>query len=392
MINQWSRRDFLRTAGIISLVPTTLAQQSLPVEAQISARLTSLSEGVPNAEPRVHELVRNWITPTSQFYIRSHAPAPKIDLKSFRLSVEGLVEQPLQLPLDQLRQKYDRTYSVCTMTCAGNRRTELHAIKPIKGVPWGPAAIGNAEWSGFRLSDVLKTAGLQAGAKHVWFEGLDEVAHGDGTIPFGGSIPVEKALNDSATMPGAIVCDTMNGRALTPDHGFPLRMVVPGFIGARSVKWVGKIVVSDRPSPNHYLANAYKLLYENTPDEIERTEPIYEYAINSVIANPNPLAPDVKPGQYSLNGYALPPGKPGVTINKIEVSTDGGKSWNVARLTSRPREYCWQLWSVGKVQINTNQTVIVRATDSQGNLQPETIPWNHKGYMMNAWHKVTFNP
>ena len=391
MSHHWTRREFIQSAGVLAVLPAFSLGTAQTAQAQIGRRLQSLSEDAPNAEPHVDQLVRNWITPTDLFYIRSHAPAPKINPRQFSLSIEGLVEKPLSLKLGQLQKKYSRTNVVCTMTCAGNRRTELMEMKPIKGVPWGPAAIGNAEWSGFRLSDILKSAGLKEGAKHVWFEGLDSIPS-IGDKPFGGSIPLDKALNDSESMPGAIVCDTMNGQPLRPDHGFPLRTVVPGFIGARSVKWLGKIVVSDKPSPNHYLAKAYKLLYENTPEEIEQADPLYEFAINSVIANPKPSEPELKPGKYAVNGYALPPGKADVTIAKVEVSTDGGKIWQNARLTSRPREFCWQFWSIGRVDLGTQQTLIVRATDSTGKTQPETVPWNHKGYMMNAWHKVTVNP
>src|SRR5262249_8853891 len=151
-----------------------------------------------------------------------------------------------------------------TLTCAGNRRSEFQGPK-IAGVPWGPGAIGNAAWSGISLAALLRRAGIREGAKHVWFEGADEIVDKSDTYPFGGSIPLDKALAGDDRAPAALLATKMNDKPLTAEHGFPLRGVVPGFIGARSVKWLKTIVVSDRPSPNHYLAAAYKVIKEETP-------------------------------------------------------------------------------------------------------------------------------
>jgi sulfite oxidase len=203
------------------------------------------------------------------------------------------------------------------MTCAGNRRVEFNKIKPVGGVQWGAGAIGNAQWGGARLSEVLKAAGLKADAKHIWFEGMDEVPHGQETIGFGGSIPLTKALADTAAMPRALLSYEMNGEPLTPDHGFPLRSVVPGYIGARSVKWLGRIVVSDRPSPNHYVAGAYKLVTEDTPLAWDEAGVIYNYAVNSVIAGVtvesqgSSRAGKVTDLKMQIMGYALPNGDGG---------------------------------------------------------------------------------
>lgn len=387
MPHLWNRRELLKTTGLLSILPASSLLTNVSAWGQISDQLKSLSEDIPNAEPPVDKLVEQWITPAELFYIRSHAPAPKVDMQSYELVVEGLVEKPLKLKYWELMDRFSRTEMTCTLTCAGNRRTELIAMKPIDGVPWGPGAIGNAEWSGVKLSDLLKSAGVKSGAKHVWFEGLDEIQRDDGVIPFGASIPINKAFADSQRYPGAMLCDRMNGEALTPDHGYPLRAMVPGFIGARSVKWLGRITVSDRPSSNHYVARAYKLIYDNTDKEWAEQRPIYEYLLNSVIAQPKPGS-KFSPGTYTVKGYALPPGEKGVTIKQVELSTDGGQTWTDARLTSEPQEYCWQLWEASNIKIGENQTLVVRATDSTGKSQPETVPWNHKGYLMNAWHAV----
>ena len=339
-----------------------------------------------NAEGNLARLVSSWMTPVEDFYIRSHAPVPKVDSGQFRLSVEGLVRKPLSLSLKELGAMAQHS-AVATMTCAGNRRSEHSLIKPVKGVPWREGAIGNARWTGVRLSDVLKKAGLKEAARHVWFEGLDEIERSSGIIPFGASIPVEKALADTETMPGALLTTKMNDAPLTGDHGAPLRMVVPGYIGARSVKWLGKIVVSDRPSPNHYVATAYKLVEKGTPVEWAEQGPIYRMPLNSVICAPR-NGEKLTPGMVQVAGYALPPGRPGATIASVEVSADDGTSWKRAKITSPVRDYCWVLWSAKiRLDARTNK-LIVRATDSRGNTQPRKPAWNMKGYLFNAWHSV----
>jgi sulfite oxidase len=381
-----SRRELLGSVGILAVVPnlaTALAQES-------RGPLQILTEDPPNAEPYVDRLVESWLTPVEQFYVRSYSNPPAIDPETYRLSVEGMVERPLSLSLADLKEKLPRREAACTMTCAGNRRTEHMAVKPIDGVPWGPGAIGNAKWSGFPLSEVLKLAGVKAGATHVWFEALDAIKKDGKTAPFGGSITLDKALSDTKSVPGAIVCDTMQGAPLTPNHGWPLRMVVPGFIGARSVKWLGRIIVSNRPSSNYFLAKAYKLIYENTPQEVAEAAPLMEFALNSVIGQPLAKS-NVKAGPVTVKGYALPPGKPGVTIARVELSTDGGKTWKNAKLTSKPQEYCWQLWEAKLPADSPSLTLTVRATSSDGQVQPQTVEWNHKGYMFNAWHHVEVN-
>jgi sulfite oxidase len=340
-----------------------------------------------NAEPRLKDLVQSWITPNDRFYVRSHAPVPEVDVNTFRLSVEGLVEKPFEISLAQLRSDFRKRTAVATMTCAGNRRTEHSLVKQVSGVPWEAGAIGNAEWGGARLSDLLKKAGIKEGAKHVWFEGVDEVDHKGGIIPFGASIPLDKAMQDSETMPGALACYEMNGEPLAPDHGFPVRTVVPGYIGARSVKWLGKIIVSDRPSTNHYVATAYKLVTEGTPEEWAAASPIEEYVINSVTCLPA-AGTKLPAGKVKVSGYALASGTPGLTIAKVELSADGGASWTAARFTSPAKPFCWRLWKADVAVTAATSQIIVRAIDSSGQIQPETVAWNLKGYLFNAWHKT----
>ena len=381
-----NRREFIQAsssllaAGTLGILPTSAFAQEAD-EKDIVMR----TDSPRNGEPMAHKLIKSWMTPTKLFYVRSHAPNPVIDTDSFRLKVEGLVRRPLELSLGELK-KYKQHSTIATLTCAGNRRTEFNKVKKVGGVQWTNGAIGNAQWGGVSLADVLKTAEVTSGAKHVWFEGLDEIEKGGSIIPFGGSIPIEKALSDSDTVPGAMVTHTMNEKPLTPDHGAPLRMVVPGYIGARSVKWLGKIVVSDRPSPNHYLQKAYKIVTATNAIDWAEAAPIYRFVTNSVIGTPRKQA-TVTNGSVELAGYALPFGKPGSTITKVELSTDY-RNWHAAELGSDAREYCWRLWTA-KVPVNPpGKMVVVRAQDSAGGFQVARIPWNAKGYNFNAYYRM----
>jgi len=378
-----SRRSFLNAsaAGFAG----SLLLPGLSIAADQKGKLFYHSTEIANAEPVLDELVKSWMTPTDAFYIRSHAPVPKIDHAAFRLTVEGLVDKPLSLSLGQLAE-LKQTDVVATLTCAGNRRSEHIAVKPVKGVPWREGAIGNATWSGAKLSDVLKMASVKPEAKHVWFEGLDQIERSNGLIPFGASIPLEKVMADTDNMPGTILATGMNGEPLNGDHGSPLRTVVPGYIGARSVKWLGRIVVSDRPSSNHYVATAYKIVEEGTALEWSEQGPIYRMPLNSVICT---QSLSKEKNRLDVAGYALPQGRPGTTVDKVEVSADGGRNWVNAKLTRPAREYCWVLWTA---QIRANEAgdeLMVRATDSRSLRQPRKVNWNSKGYLFNAWHRVS---
>ena len=387
------RRHFLKSGLVVtSVVAGGLPSLAAESQAEKSGKgLLVHGETPKNAEPYLDELVKSWVTPNEQFYIRSHAPVPKIDPAQFKLRIEGMVEKPLEFSLDELREKFGNHSVFATLTCAGNRRSEHSAVKEVSGVQWQSGAIGNARWTGPRLGDVLKAACVQAGAKHVWFEGLDEVQRDTGVIPFGASVPLEKAMKNAGNDLGVLLAHKMNDEPLPPDHGFPLRTVVPGFIGARSVKWLGKIIVSDRPSENHYVATAYKLVTESTAEQWQSAAPLYHYPMNSVICNPAENGP-VAEGPLTVRGYALPPGQRGSAIEKVEVSVDNGQSWQAATLTTASHPNCWQLWQATVSVSKSTESILVRATDQRGQSQPEKTPWNLKGYMFNAWHRRQLKP
>ena len=184
-----------------------------------------------------------------------------------------------------------------------------------------------------------------------------------------------------------LLAHTMNSAPLTPDHGFPLRTVVPGYIGARSVKWLGKIVVSDRPSTNHYVATAYKLVKQTEPLDWMESGPIYRYPINAAICSPA-LNSQVAAGLVSISGYVLPTGRPRSRTENVLVSSDNGKSWVKAELGGKHAEFCWQLWTSQVEVAKTTRQLIVKATDSSGGFMPNRVPWNAKGYLQNSWFKL----
>lgn len=381
-----SRRELLIAGG--GVVVSSLAGTNLSFADQVDESGKDLkfltTDPARNGEPELSKLVGSWMTPTKHFYVRSHAPNPVIDPDQFTVSIEGLVRKPITMSLAQLNGLPHHTITA-TLTCAGNRRDEFNREGKVGGVQWGPGAIGNATWTGVALADVLKKAEVLENAKHVWFEGLDQIQRDDGVIPFGGSVPIQKAMINGAT-PGTLLAQKMNGAALTPDHGYPLRTVVPGYIGARSVKWLGRIVVSDKPSPNHYLATAYKIVKKTDPIDWTESGPIYRYPINGAIVPPANAT--VPAGLVEVRGYVLPSGRPGATVKRLSLSSDQGDSWTEAALTGQNADFCWQLWKA-KVNVTKQTTqLIMKANDSAGGFMPARVPWNAKGYLQNSWYRL----
>jgi len=337
-----------------------------------------------NAEPRLVALATDRITAVKNFYVRNHGPIPRIELRDHKITIEGLVHKPFSLSIAELNDRFSQYEVEATLTCAGNRRQEISAIKPVTGVQWDAGAIGNARWTGAALADVLQAAEWQEGAKHVWFEGLDPIKEKDGSVaPFGGSIPLARALAGNT----ALLAHAMNGAPLTAEHGYPLRTVVSGYIGARSVKWLSKITVSDRPSPNHYVAAAYKLVQSEDQVQTAAAEPIYPFPVNAAICSPA-AGSKLKAGRTTIAGYALPSGESACTIDKVELSRDGGRTWTAANLAGDSRPFAWRLWTAEIDLPPGRHELAVRATDSCGNSMPEHGAWNFKGYLFNGWNRL----
>ncbi|MHB1571571.1 MAG: molybdopterin-dependent oxidoreductase [Solirubrobacteraceae bacterium] len=339
-----------------------------------------------NAEPPLRLLAREFLTPYDLFYIRNHGTVPEVDAGEWRLVVDGLVTKELVISLQDLRERFPRRTVAAAMQCAGNRRRELMTVREIPDeVPWREGVIGNAQWTGVALRDVLEAAGLENGAAHVAFSGLDEVEEDHERFAFGGSIPLAKALSDEV-----LLADEMNGKALPMLHGFPLRAVVPGYIGARSVKWLAAIRVQRMPSDNYFQRRSYRLFAPHVnPSNVEwdRGLMLGELSVNAVICRPSD-GESIAPGPMTVEGYAIAGGPR--WVQRVDVSVDGGRTWSDAQLLEPDESWAWRLWRAELDLEAGEHEIIVRAVESSANVQPEQPGplWNFKGYVNNAWHRV----
>jgi sulfite oxidase len=326
------------------------------------------------------EFANTWITPVPHFFVRNHMLEPSpVDAGPWRLTVGGEVEKPLTFSLAELSRLEPHSVTN-TLECAGNGRAFQNPRVP--GIQWQRGAVGNARFSGPRLADVLQRAGVKTPGKHVVFRGLDEVP---GNVPpFIRSIPIEKAI-DSDTL----IATHMNGAPLTVHHGFPARALVPGWIGAASCKWLTEIKVLDQEFEGNFMKPGYR--YPNQPVapgsalNPEQTHPLTSLAVKSIIAGPVDGA-RLKPGSVRIHGAAWA-GE--ADIVKMEVSTDGGQTWNPAVLGREDVHYAWRLWSISWTPSSAAEfTILSRATDNRGRVQPETAEWNPGGYLYNAVDRV----
>lgn len=349
-----------------------------------------------NAETPPEVLVGSLVTPTDLFYIRNHLPVPTdVDEKTYRLRVEGEGLRSLELSLEDLKRNFRKHTVTATIQCAGNRRNQLNEVKHVKGLEWEMGAIGTSVWAGARLRDVLRAAGIREDdpeIKHIQFEGLDtDMAKS----PYGASIPVDTALGLHGDV---ILAYEMNGEPLTPDHGYPLRVVVPGVSGCRNVKWLSKIVASGEESKSFWQQNDYKSFapgvdWENV--DWDDAPPIYSMPVSSVICDPAP-GTVVDDDEVTVRGYAYSGGGQGIV--RVDVSVDEGKTWQTAQLKRVPqrpgRSWAWTLWEttihLPEDLPNGSIKLCCKATDESYNTQPENAAgvWNLRGVVCNSWHSV----
>ncbi len=355
----------------------------------IQSRLIVHQEQPLNAEPPGDLLRQSFLTPQQHFYIRTHGSIPAVDPTSYRLLITGLVQRKRELSLDELRSMSPVHTVTATLECAGNRRGELMAVKPIPGeVPWRAGVIGTATWRGVPLREVLRAVGVEADARYVAFSSLDEAQFEGEKVSFGSSIALEKALS-----PDVLLAYEMNDAPLAPEHGFPLRVIVPGYIGARSVKWLREITLQEHISTNPYQARDYKLF----PPEItaqtadwSRAKPIEDLTLNAVITTPRE-GETVAAGPTRIQGYAI--AGEGTPVERVELSVDAGKTWATANIVERADPYAWCFWEVTVVLSPGDCQLIARAWDASKQTQPEDARplWNFKGYMNNAWQRVNIH-
>ena len=342
-----------------------------------------------NAESPLGMLRQSFVTSEEIFYIRNHGSIPEVDPASYCLTVSGMVERPLDLSLEEIRNEFPEKTITATMQCAGNRRHGLMEAREIPGeTPWGAGAIGNGRWTGVPLREVLMAAGVEEAARHIDFAGLDEIE--DGWSPnFGGSIPLYKGMS-----PEVLLAYEMNGEALSLEHGSPLRVVVPGYLGARSIKWLSGITLQEAPSGNYFQAYEYKLFPPYTtehPDDPSEGFALGETPLNAVICDPADGAL-VRAGHVTLRGYAVVGG--GRRIERVDLTSDGGQTWVGAELREgEDHAWAWRFWEATLELDSGEHRIAVRAVDSAADTQPESAAsiWNFKGYANNSWHGITVN-
>lgn len=341
-----------------------------------------------NAEPSRAALGRALCTPIDTFYSRNHGPVPTIDPSTWRLRVDGLVDHELDLDLPRLQSEFEQREVLATLQCAGARRADLVAIRDIPGeAPWGPCATSTARWTGVALADVLAAAGLQEAAAHVAFEAPDVSDHATPPQCYGSSVTRRKA-----TSPEVLLAWAMNGEPLPAVHGGPVRVVVPGWIGARSVKWVERVTARLDPSPNYFQQIAYRLLPADADADhadLDQMPMLSSVALNSDTFVPAPGSV-VPAGPTEVSGYAY--AGDDRSVIRVDVSIDRGQSWRQAELEQDAGDWAWCRWRTLIDLEPGATTVTVRAWDSTGAAQPDTAAalWNPKGYINNAWSHTTF--
>lgn len=388
------------------------------------ARLIRLTGVHPfNVEAPLSELYNEgFLTSKDLHYVRNHGAVPRVEdseSMSWEFTVEGMVDQPLKLNLAELLRDFEQITCPITLVCAGNRRKEQNVVRKTKGFSWGAAGLSTALWTGVVIGDLLRKAGVRRGAKYVCFEGADKLPNGY----YGTSVKLNWAMDPNR---GILVAHKMNGEALHPDHGKPLRIVVPGQIGGRSVKWLKKITVTATPSDNWYHIYDNRILPTMVDPETSADLPgtwkderyaIYDLNTNSATCYPahnEALLLSGAPETYNVRGYAYAGG--GKRVTRVEITLDKGKTWKLANISYPEDEYraaaedeqlyggrldmswretcfCWCFWDldVAVSALSQADDIMVRAMDESMMVQPRDMYWSVLGMMNNPWFRIAIH-
>jgi sulfane dehydrogenase subunit SoxC len=322
------------------------------------------------------EALRYDITPPGLHYLLIHYDIPAVDPDAFRLEITGAVGRPVTLSLDALRER-PRVSEPITFECAGNGRALLEP-RPVSQ-PWLTEAVGTAEWGGAALAPLLEEAEVSDSAIEIAFMGLDRGVEGDVPQAYERALPI-------AEMQHAILAYEMNGGPLPPQHGFPLRLVVPGWYGMQNVKWLSRITVLEAPFQGYQNAVSYRLYNADG----EAGEPVTRMQPRSLMLPPG--VPDfltrerrLEPGPVTLTGRAWSGQAP---IERVEVSSDDGATFNVAVLDPPLGRHAWRGWRFDWEATEGEHVLCSRATDAWGNTQPLDPDWNLKGFANNAVARI----
>lgn len=362
-----------------------------------------------------------FLTSPELFFVRNHGAVPEVDdaiIPDWEFSVEGLVQYPFKMKLRDLLADFEQITVPITLVCAGNRRKEQNQVRKSNGFSWGAAGVSNALWTGVPMLELLKKAVPERGARYVCMEGADKLPNGY----YGTNVKLNWAMDPNR---GIMLAHKMNGEALRPDHGKPLRVVIPGQIGGRSVKWLKKIIVTTVPSDNWYHIYDNRVLPTMVSPEKSANEPqwwkderyaIYDLSTNSAIVYPahdEQICLMNEPKMYKVRGYAY--GGGGRRITRAEVTLDKGKTWSLANITYHEDMYrnhadssemlyggkldvswrescfCWCFWDIDipLALLKDAKDIIVRAMDESMNIQPRDMYWSVLGMLNNPWFRIT---
>jgi DMSO/TMAO reductase YedYZ molybdopterin-dependent catalytic subunit len=383
-----ARREFLRisllscltlTLGCQRQTNTVVTNSATPSPSPEANLETEFEFIVRNRRPKdletPVEVFQSYLTPNERFFIRSHHPEPKLKSEDWQLKVEGA---PVDVSLDLTQLKsMEKATVTAVLQCAGNSRA-LYDPK-VPGVQWDRGAVGNAEWTGARLADVLEKAGVtDASTSHLVFSGADKPLMK--TVPvFAREIPLAKCLH-----PDTLLAYEMNGQPLPRFHGGPVRLVVPGWVGDDWIKWITLVRLQDEPYDGFYYKTGYRYPTKFGPPgqavAAENMEPMDRLVTRSLFSHPL-AGQSVKQGTVILTGVAWTGGD--ATIRKVEISDDGGKTWREVTLEGEAKPYAWRLWRADwQAKSSGPVTLLCRATDSLGQTQSvEPSPWNPGGYL-----------
>ena len=356
-----------------------------------------------NAETPTGEL-STFITPNSTFYVRNHLWVPTADSTGHKLLVELQDGTEKEYLVKDLKEKFPQVTVTATLQCSGNRRLHMtEGSRSTNGLQWGVGAISTAEWTGVRLRDVLADAGFPVDdwpedVKHAQFMGAEA---------YGASVPIDKAVDKRGDV---LLAYEMNGEALPADHGYPIRVIVPGTVAARSVKWVNKITMSDEESTSQWQRRDYKCFGPNEGDhpDWDAARSIQEMPVQSAITSLQDISSKSKTDRKLLQVYGLEEDSVAVEgycysgggreIVRVDVSTDDGRTWHQAELLPNEsqghKSWTWKRWRYVVPRRQAGRRFVVKAIDEAYNTQPDSYEphYNFRGNLTSGWHRVAYRP
>ena len=368
----WSASNQAATPAVERAQPVSSPVSSDEMSAWFKDTVPFIRHADKGLEARL-ENMQGLITPRHLFFVRNNSVSVDIDESQWRLAIEGdAVTNPMQLSYDRIRNLPSRTV-VSYLECAGNHRAMFDLVngQAAKGTQWMTGAIGNAEWTGVSLRDALTLAGITDDAASVLLIGQDTESPEGG---FRRVIPVDKAMH-----PDTLLAYALNGDVLPKDHGYPLRALLPGWVGSSSIKWLSRIEVSSDDIWTRNNTTSYVLIGDDYPAQGEaQGEVVTAQNVKSALALPWPA--ELTAGSHRIHGYAH---SPNGGIASVEWSDDSGSVWHPATILEPQVQYSWARFEFAWNAQSGEHTIMTRATDIQGNTQPDAIPFNEKGYLFN---------